>query len=335
MKITRATAVVDTHTGGEPTRLIIGGAPYIPGKSISEKWVNVHKNFDDFRVYTTCEPRGHGDMVSALFVPPIHPEAHFGIIFLETGGGITMCGHGSIGVARAAVELGWIPKTEPLTEVVLDTPAGLVKLYVEVQDGEVGEVTLHNVPSFLYKKDIPLQVPSLGKEILLDISYGGSFFALIPVESVGLSIDPKDSSKLISLGLEIRDLVNENVSMVHPTETHIKRVELVEFYSQQDRHTASNAVIFGEGSLDRSPCGTGTSAKMAALAAKGKLDPGEIFNYSSITGSVFRGSYEPGPKVGEFDSILPTIRGKAYVTGFNYLVLTEEDELGSGFVLQR
>jgi proline racemase len=335
MDIERFAAVVDTHTGGEPTRLIVGGGPLLKGSTITEKWLDFKKNHDDFRAFVMCEPHGHADMFGALLVPACHEEAHYGIIFMDAGTSISMCGHGSIGLGRTLVDLGMIKKTEPYTDVVLDTPAGLVRLKVEVKDGVVGDVILSNVPAFAFARDIDLEVPSLGRKIHLDISYGGNFFAIVPAGQLDLEITATEAGRIVPLGLEILRELNRTVKVQHPVETAIDHVALVEFSLERPGQVTRNTVVWGEGSHDRSPCGTGTCAKMALLAAKGKLAPGEKFMHESITDSLFEGWYEPGPKVGGFDTVLPFLKSRSYVTGFNFLMKQPGDKVGEGFLLKR
>ncbi len=335
MEITGVVAVVDTHTGGEPTRLIIGGAPLLKGETMGEKWLDLRENHDDFRVLTMCEPRGHGDMFGALLTPPCRKEAHFGVIFMDSGGSLSMCGHGSIGLARTAVKLGWIAKAEPYTEVVFDTVAGLVHMKVEVSGGQVGEVELGNVPAFVYERDVEVFVPSLGRKIGLDISFGGNFFAIVPAGQLDLTLSADEVPFLTRLGLEIRRIVNEAVAVRHPLEPAIDRVELTEFSLERSGLPTRNIVVFGQGSVDRSPCGTGTCAKMALLAAEGRLAPGETFLHEGVTGSLFTGSVSVGPKVGGFETVLPLVRGRSWVTGFNFLVRQPQDDVGPGFLLKR
>ncbi len=335
MEIERFAAVVDTHTGGEPTRLIVGGGPLLKGSTITEKWLDFKKNHDDFRAFVMCEPHGHADMFGALLVPACHEEAHYGIIFMDAGTSISMCGHGSIGLGRTLVDLGMIRKTEPTTDVVLDTPAGLVRLKVEVKDGVVGDVILSNVPAFAFARDIDLEVPSLGKKIHLDISYGGNFFAIVPAGQLGLEITAPEAGRIVPLGLEILRELNRTIKVQHPVEKAIDHVALVEFSLERPGQVTRNTVVWGEGSHDRSPCGTGTCAKMALLAAKGKLAPGEKFLHESITDSLFEGWYEPGPKVGGFDTVLPFLKSRSYVTGFNFLMKQPSDKVGEGFLLKR
>ena len=254
---------------------------------------------------------------------------------MDAGTSISMCGHGSIGVGRTVVDLGMVRKTEPYTEVVLDTPAGLVHIKVEVKDGVVGDVILGNVPAFAFARDIDLEVPSLGKKIHLDISYGGNFFAIVPAAQLGLELTASEAGRIVPLGLEILRELNRAVKAQHPVETAIDHVALVEFSLERPGHVTRNTVVWGEGSHDRSPCGTGTCAKMALLAAKGKLAPGEKFIHESITGSLFEGWYEPGPKVGGFDTVLPYLKSRSYVTGFNFLMKQPGDKVGEGFLLKR
>lgn len=336
MEIVRATAVVDTHTGGEPTRIIIGGGPHLPGKTMSERWAYLKENLSDFRNFVMHEPRGHGDMFGAFLTPPERDDSHYGVLFMDSGNGVSMCGHGSIGTANALVELGMVPRTEPNTEVVLDSPVGQIRLNVEVKNGVVGDVTLANVPSFVYRRDVELAVPSRGgKKIHLDISYGGNFFAIVHAEDLGLTLEREEVPELLRLGLEILREVNRTVKVQHPVEKHIDYVGLTEFALERPGKPTKNCVLFGESNVDRSPCGTGTCAKMALLASKGLLKPGEVFDHESVTGSIFHGSYKPGPKIGDFETILPFIRGRASVTGFNFLLQQKNDEMGSGFLLPK
>lgn len=334
MEVVRATAVVDSHTGGEPTRIIIGGGPYIPGRTMSERWAYMKQHLSDFRDFVMREPRGHSDMFGAFLTPPEREGSHYGVIFMDSGDGVSMCGHGSIGTAHVLVELGMVPRVEPLTEVVLDSPAGQIRLKVEVKGGKVGDVTLANVPAFVFKHDVEVAVPSLGgKKIHLDISFGGNFFAIVHAEEMGLTLERNEVPRLLSLGLEILREANRAVKVQHPMEKHLDFIGLTEFALERPGKPTKNCVVFGESNVDRSPCGTGTCAKMALLASKGLLKPGEVFDHESIAGSIFHGHYEPGPKVGDFDTILPFIRGRASVTGFNFLLQEKNDEMGSGFLL--
>lgn len=333
MKITKMVATVDSHTCGEPTRIILGGAPLFKGKTMPERWKDFCDNHNDFRRFIMTEPRGHSDMFGAILVPPVDPEADTGVIFCDSGGSVSMCGHGSIGLASAMVNLGMVDITEPITEVKLDTPAGLVVMSVEVKDKEAVSATLKNVPSFVFARDLDLFLPSLGKSVKFDVCFGGSFFAILNAEDFGFEIVPSEAPAITKMGLEVMEEANRQHKVQHPLIPENNKVLLAEFGIHRKGENAKNCVIFGAQNVDRSPCGTGTCAKMALLAAKGELRPGEKFIHESILGTVFEGHYESGLKVGDFDAIRPYIKGSASITGFNWLIRQDSDPLYPGFLL--
>ncbi len=336
MKIKKSIHAIDSHTMGEPTRIITSGIPKIPGKTIADKKEYLEKNLDYIRTAVMNEPRGHNDMFGSILMEPVSEEADFGIVFMDGGGYLNMCGHGSIGASTAIVETGMVEVTEPITKVVLESPAGLIRADVRVENGVVKESTITNVPSFLYKSDLRINVPTIG-EINLDIAFGGSFFAIVDVtqENLNLDICPKNDQVFKEIGVKIRDEVNKSIIVSHPHLSHIKTVDLVEFYgpAKNPQATLQNVVIFGSGQVDRSPCGTGTSAKLATLIAKGKLKLNEDFIYESITGTMFTGRALEEVKIGEYNGIIPQITGRAYVTGFNHFIINDEDPLKYGFKL--
>ncbi|MCL2350031.1 MAG: proline racemase family protein [Defluviitaleaceae bacterium] len=333
MKFSKMISTIDTHTMGEPTR-IITGIPSLKGNSMAEKKQYLIDNMDYVRTTLMHEPRGHRDMFGAVMAQPCREGADLGVIFMDGGGYLNMCGHGTIGTVTAAIETGMMVATEPITEVTMDTPAGIVKACATVNDGLVGEVSFVNVPSFLYRDDVAVDVPKLGK-VTVDIAFGGSFFALVRASDFGLEIVPENGLQFIKLGLKIRDAINEQVDIMHPILNRITSCDLVEFYCEPKNPTsnARNVVIFGDGQIDRSPCGTGTCAKLAALYAKGKIKVGETFVYESILGTQFKGKITDTMKLEEFDAIIPEITGSAYITGFNTLVIDERDPLKHGFLL--
>ncbi|KXZ40284.1 proline racemase [Alkalithermobacter thermoalcaliphilus JW-YL-7 = DSM 7308] len=326
---------IDSHTMGEPTRIIIGGVPNIPGKTMAEKKQYLEENMDNLRTAVMLEPRGHNDMFGSIITAPVNEEADFGIIFMDGGGYLNMCGHGSIGAVTVAIETGMVKCVEPITDVTMDTPAGLVKAKAKVENGKVKEVSIINVPAFHYKKDVEIDVPEIGK-VKLDISFGGSFFAILDAKQLGLKVEPKNAQKLTQIGLKIRDIVNEKVEISHPVLKHIKTVDLVEIYDDPTHPQANykNVVVFGQGQVDRSPCGTGTSAKMATLYSKGELKQGELFVYESILGTIFKGRIVKTDKIGPYEAIIPEITGSAYITGFNHFVIDPEDPVKYGFILK-
>ena len=335
MKFSRYIMAVDSHTMGEPTRVIVGGLPSIPGHTMADKKKYLETHLDHLRTATMHEPRGHLNMFGSVLTQAVEENSSFGIIFMDGGGYLNMCGHGSIGAVTVAIQTGIVKPVEPETVVFFDSPAGTIKARAVVEKKIVKSVTLTNVPSFLYKRDQKIDVPGLG-EITFDIAFGGSFFAIMPANQVGLSVETKNVHKFIQAGLKIRKAVNEQVKVQHPELEHINTVDLVEFYERpkDEGEEYKNVVIFGEGQADRSPCGTGTSAKMATLYAKGELALNSEFVYASIINTRFTGRLlrEAG-KVGEFNAVVPEITGSAHITSFNQFVIDDRDPLKHGFVL--
>ena len=335
MKFSRTIQAIDSHTAGEATRIVVGGIPNIKGNTMPEKKQYLEDHLDHIRTAIMLEPRGHNDMFGSVMTQPCDPDADFGIIFMDGGGYLNMCGHGSIGAMTVAVETGVVPMEEPVTKVVMEAPAGIIKGDVKVENGKVQSVSIFNVPAFLYKKDQEVELPGVGK-VKFDISFGGSFFAIVNAGQLGLKIEPKNAAKLTDLAMELRDIINRDIEIQHPTLEHIKTVDLVEIWDEptNKKATYKNVVIFGQGQVDRSPCGTGTSAKLATLHARGELKEGEKFVYESILGTLFEGEIVGTTKVGEFDAVLPKITGSAYMTGFNNFLIDEDDPVKYGFILK-
>lgn len=334
MEFVKSIDVIDTHTMGEPTRIIVGGLPVIPGNNMPDKKKYLEENLDHIRTMVMHEPRGHKDMFGAIITQPTCSEADIGVIFMDGGGYLNMCCHGSIGVSTMLVETGMVERKEPVTDIVLEAPAGLIKAKVAVQNGKVSGVTITNVPSFLLKEDVEIEVPTLGK-IKLDISYGGSFFALVNANQLGMKVDLENVNELVEAGLTIRDIVNSEIKISHPEKPHINSVDLVEIYDLPTTKGADlkNVVVFGMGQFDRSPCGTGTSAKLAALYAKGKIGLNEPFIYESITGTTFTGKVISETNIGNYKGVIPEVSGRAFVTGFSQLVIDPSDPFKYGFTL--
>ncbi|MFR8598260.1 MAG: proline racemase [Clostridioides difficile] len=335
MKFSRSIQARDSHTAGEATRIVVGGIPNIKGNSMPEKKEYLEENLDYLRTAIMLEPRGHNDMFGSVMTQPCCPDADFGIIFMDGGGYLNMCGHGTIGAMTAAIETGVVPAVEPVTHVVMEAPAGIIRGDVTVVDGKAKEVSFLNVPAFLYKEGVEVDLPGVGT-VKFDISFGGSFFAIIHASQLGLKIEPQNAGKLTELAMKLRDIINEKIEIQHPTLAHIKTVDLVEIYDEPTHPEATykNVVIFGQGQVDRSPCGTGTSAKLATLHAKGELKVGEKFVYESILGTLFKGEIVEETKVADFNAVVPKITGSAYITGFNHFVIDEEDPLKHGFILK-
>jgi len=326
---------IDSHTMGEPTRVVLKGFPELEGETMIERKQYLENNLDYLRQALILEPRGHRDMFGAVVMEPINEEADLGVVFMDSGGYLNMCGHGSIGVATVAVETGLVPVKEPITEVVLEAPAGIITTKVWVEKGKAREVCITNVPAFIYKENVQVELEKFGT-FNVDISFGGSFFALVDINAVGMKIDIEHLPTLTDLAMELLEKLNKEVEIKHPY-LDITTVDLVEFYGKatNPKATMKNVVIFGDCQIDRSPCGTGTSAKVATLYGKGKLKLNEEFIYESITGAVFKGVAIEETQVGEYKAVIPRITGSAYVTGMNEIIIDTDDPLKYGFTLRK
>ncbi len=334
MHIERMINAIDTHTAGEPTRTIIGGIPHIPGESMSEKMQYFQKRYDDIRCALMYEPRGHEVMSGVVITSPCCQDADVGAIFIEVGGYLPMCGHDTIGCCTALINAGMVAVTEPVTTIRLDTPAGLVIANAVVEGQIVKEVTFQNVPAFLYKADLEVYVSGYGN-VILDVAYGGNFYALLEVDQVGVQLKPTQAAELVKAAHAVRSAVNEQLRVQHPEKDFIQGVTHVEFYGPPTvpEADAKNAVVILPGSIDRSPCGTGTSAKLAMLHAKGELEKGQEYVHESIIGTIFRAEIVDTACVGEYPAIIPQITGQAYVTGMHQFVIDPADPLRRGFLL--
>jgi proline racemase len=335
MRFNRYFSCIDTHTGGEPTRTIIGGLPRIPGATIVDKMTHFKENMDWVRTALMYEPRGHSVMSGVVLTEPTHPEADIGVIFIETGGYLPMCGHDTIGVSTALVETGMVAVEEPVTRIALDTPAGLTRVRVEVVNGAAKSVTFRNVPSFVFADDVDIDVPEIGK-IKMDVAYGGNVYAILRADAIGAEICPENANKFIEKGRIIRDAVNAQLRIEHPEKPFINACTHVEFFGQPTLPEAhvKNTVLFGDVGIDRSPCGTGTSAKVACLYAKGKLQLDEEFIHESITGSVFKARAVEESRVGDYRAVIPEVTGSAHIMGLNQIFIDPDDPLKHGFLLK-
>jgi len=338
MEIDRILSVIDTHTAGEPTRIITGGLPRIKGNSMLEKRNYFEEHFDDIRTMVLLEPRGHTNMFGAALLEPVHPMADLGVIFMSTGkfpqAYPYMCGHGTIGIFTIAVELGMVKKKEPVTQITMDTPDGLVKGWVKLENGKITEVEIESIPAFLFQKDVVVDVPGFN-HIKVDIAYNGGFFALCPAKSLGLDISPSNAALLSRKGIALRDAVNKTIKIDFKEKPHFKTVDVIEFYGDPENPDAhcKNVVIFGTGQVDRSPCGTGTSAKMATLYSKGQLKLNEPFIHESIIGTLFKGRIINAYQENGYTKVVPRIASLSHITGINHLISQKDDPLKNGFQL--
>jgi proline racemase len=326
-------AAVDSHTEGMPTRVVTDGVGPIPGETMLERKLHFERHMDDLRLLLMREPRGHGAMSGAILQPPIHPEADWGVVFIEVSGCLPMCGHGTMGVATVLVETGMVAVGEPETVVRLDTPAGLVEARVTVEGGRARSVALRNVPSFLLGRDRTVELDGL--TLTYDMAFGGNFYALVPAESAGLSIDPARAGELIERGLALMAAVNATDRPVHPADERISGCKHVVFTApgEDGPRSQRSATSIHPGWLDRSPCGTGTSAKVAALHARGELRVGEEFVNRSVIGTRFTGRVVEETEVGGLSAVVPEISGRAWITGRGEYLLDPDDPFPAGFAL--
>ncbi|MBM9518199.1 proline racemase family protein [Desulforhopalus vacuolatus] len=330
MEFSRMITTVDSHTAGEPTRVVTGGIPHIPGETMAAKKKWLQENLDHLRKTLMWEPRGHQDMFGAVLTSPTSADADIGVIFMDGGGYLDMCGHGSIGAVTALVETGMVEIPSPENNVislVLDTPAGKVKAKVQTENSKVKAVTIRNVPAFLYKT-IQLKLSDIG-EITVHISYGGNFFALVKASDLQIALQVENIKHLQSRGMEIREKINREHVILHPATGEKAEVDLVEIY--EEGLQPKNVVIFGAGQVDRSPCGTGTCAKMALLHEKGHLKLNQPYVYSSLFNTTFTGRLIEESTAGELRAVIPEIEGRAFITGIHQFVIDREDPLGHGF----
>lgn len=334
MRAAKVYSAVDSHTEGMPTRVITGGVGTLPGRSMAERRRYLMSERDDLRTLLMYEPRGHGAMSGAILQPPCRPDADAGVVFIEVSGCLPMCGHGTIGVATVLVETGMVEVKEPVTEIRLDTPAGLVQAAVEVSDGRAVAVTIRNVPAYLHLRDAQVTVPNLG-QLSLDLAWGGNFYAVLPAAAVGLDVRPRSHDDLVAAGLAVMEAVNEQLSFAHPEQPDIDECHHVIFTAPgDDQVSARGATAIHPGWIDRSPCGTGTCARMAQLHARAELEMNQDFVHASLIGSVFTGRLVGQTQVGGFPAVVPTVRGRAWVTGLASYMLDPDDPFPAGFLMR-
>jgi proline racemase len=333
MRTTRVFHAVDSHTEGMPTRVITGGVGVIPGDTMFDRRDHFVANLDGIRKLLMNEPRGHSAMSGAILQPPTRPDADWGVVFIEVSGCLPMCGHGTIGVATVLVETGMVEVTEPVTTIRLDTPAGLVVAEVAVAAGVATSVTIQNVPSFTLGLDRVVAVPGYG-DVRYDMAFGGNFYAILDLDQLGLPFDRAAGQRLLDAGLSIMDAVNKDDEPVHPANPGITGCHHVYLAAPgSDARHSRHAMAIHPGWFDRSPCGTGTSARMAQLHTRGELPLHTDFRNESFIGTHFTGRLIEETVVGDRPAVVPTITGRAWVTGTAQYFLDPEDPFPEGFQL--
>ena len=333
MTTLRSVKTVESHTEGMPTRVVLDGIGEIPGKTAFEKRAYFMEHMDHIRQWLMFEPRGHGAMSGAIIQPSTRTDADVGVVYIEVSGCLPMCGHGTIGLATVLVEKNLVKVVEPTTTIRLDTPAGLVTVDVLVKDGRALNVTITNVPSFLYQRDQVVDVPGIGK-LQYDMAYGGNFYAIVPIERVGIAFERRNGAKFLEAGQAISDAINEQNRPVHPENPEIAICHHIDFITPGNNPLHwKNAMAIYPGWFDRSPCGTGTSARLAQMVARGEFKDSDVLINESWIGSHFEGRVKEHTAVAGFDAIIPTITGRAWVMGEATWILDSTDPFPNGFLV--
>lgn len=329
--MTKTFFCIDAHTCGNPVRLVAGGGPILDGKNMSEKRQHFLKEFDWIRKGLMFEPRGHDMMSGSILYPPSDPKNDIGVLFIETSGCLPMCGHGTIGTVTIAIEQGLVVPKVP-GKLRLEVPAGLVEVEYQQEGNRVHSVKLKNIKSYLAQENVVAYCPDLG-QLTTDVSYGGNFYAIVDVQTNFLGIEKYTADQLISWSRVLRDNINKQYQFVHPENPTINGCSHILWTGKvlDPTSTARNAVFYGDKAIDRSPCGTGTSARLAQWFAKGKLKVGEPFIHESIIGSKFIGRVEEATMLDGKPAIIPSIEGWARITGYNTITIDDDDPYAHGF----
>ena len=322
---------IDAHTCGNPVRLVAGGGPLLEGNSMMERRLHFLREYDWIRKGLMFEPRGHDMMSGSILYPPCDPQNDIGVLYIETSGCLPMCGHGTIGTITIAIEEGLVQPKVP-GKLRIETPAGLVLIEYKQTGKKVDSVKLTNVPAFLYATDLKVECNGLGT-IYVDVAYGGNFYAIVDPQENFSGLEHFTADQLISWSRECRKHLNEHYSFVHPENEHIKGLSHLLWTGKplKKSSTARNAVFYGDKAIDRSPCGTGTSARMAQWYTKGLMKQGDVFVHESIIGSIFNGTIEGLTTVAGKPAIIPGIEGWARITGYNTIIIDDDDPYAHGF----
>ncbi len=333
MADTERIVAIDTHTGGEPTRTIFFGLPPIPGDTVAARALYLREHMDWIRTALVHEPRGSSVMSGVVLTEPCRRGADFGVIFVEVGGYLPMCGHDTIGCCTALVEAGLV-RGSGETSVVLDTPGGPVTAQVLIDRGKAVRVSFRSVPAFVFTLDAPVSVPGFGT-VNVDVAYGGNVYASVDARRLGLRLVPEGAADLVRVGIALRDAVRRRIHVRHPDFAWIDEITHVQFTTPSENPGVSgrNVVVIPPGAIDRSACGTGTAARLAILHARGEVVLGEPFVHESLIGTTLTGRIVEETKVGDYAAVIPEISGRAYVTGHHEFVVDPGDPLKDGFLL--
>ena len=334
MRFTRLINTVDTHTEGEPTRIITGGIKSIPGQSMVQKMEYFKANFDHIRTALISEPRGHKDMFGCLLTEPISENADYGLVFMDNEQYMSGCGHATIGISTALAELGLVEVHEPITRMVLEPPSGPLEVRVKMVKGRAKSVTFKNVPAFVEYLDEEIDVPGLGK-LRVDVAFGGNYFVFFHAQDADLVVTPNNIEKVIDTCLAVKESANRQLNVQHPLLPHNNHINIATVLTQPTSPDADYLCVhvFSTRQFDHSPGGTGTSAWMAVLSRKGQLELKRYVHAESITGGIFAGRLVEEITFEGKEAVIPEITGSAYITGFHQFVIDEQDPMKNGFLI--
>ena len=331
----RSITTIDAHTAGEPLRIITGGFPEIPGDTILAKRRYAQENLDHLRRALMWEPRGHADMYGCIVTEPVTADGDLGVLFMHNEGFSSMCGHGIIGLATVGLDTGLIDKPGDQPVVKMDTPAGRVTAIGQWENGRIRSVSFLNVPSYVYALDQVVDVPGVGR-VQYDVAFGGAYYAFCRVEALGVKINAANYRRLIELGMYVKQAVMASLPIEHPFEADLGFLygTIIVGEAQDPAHHSRNVCIFADGEVDRCPTGTGVSARAAIHFARGEIKQNEPFVVESILGTTFTGEVTDVVAFGPYRAVIPQVRGAAYITGRNELLIDPEDPLWRGFILR-
>lgn len=328
---------VEMHTGGEAVRIVTAGYPALRGSTLLEKRRHAREELDAFRRLLMAEPRGHAEMYGALLVEPDLPEADLAVLFLHNEGYSTMCGHAVIALGRYAVDHGLVTPAEPVTEVRIQCPCGLVRAEVEVAEGRSGRVRFRSVPAFALARDAVVPTADFGP-VTLDIGYGGAFYAVLPAASIGLDLERDALQRIVAASLELKEAAQRQLRIEHPLEPDLSFLYGVILTDGRDgagEVPSTNICVFADGQVDRSPTGSGVTARLALMHRRGEAAAGERRRFRSVTGDLFEGTVVETTRVGPHPAVIVEVAGHAYYTGTGTFTLEPDDPLGHGFLLRR
>ena len=334
MRARRVISTIDAHAAGEPLRIITAGAPRLTGTTMLERRQELLARHDDLRRVLLFEPRGHADMYGAILTPPVTPEADYGVLFLTNEGYSSMCGHGVIALTTTLLETGMFPAAGPAATITYDAPAGLIRAHATLLEGEVTSVAFENVPAFQYAAELPITAG--GQTLRVDVAWGGAFYALVDAAALGLTVAPGHVHALTAAGMAVKHAVEAAIEVRHPAEPGLAGLygTIITGPPADSANQGRNITIYAEGAVDRSPCGTGTSARLANLHARGELGIGEPYRHESVIGTTFTGRILAETVVADRPAVVTEISGQGFITGFHQFVVDPADPTANGFLVR-